>query len=106
MKLVCLILLLSAGLAVAASDEICHVCNLRIDKKFYRFTDRQTEQKVAVCADCEKLESRCFACGLPVKPDAKQLADGRYLCPRDAAAAISDDEEAKKICEAVREDLN
>jgi len=105
MRLAVAIVLL-AGLVFAADDEVCFVCGKKLESKFYRMTDMYTEAKVAVCPECEKLESRCFACGLPVKTDYKQLSDGRYLCARDAKEAILSDEEAKRICEDEKDELN
>ncbi len=101
-----LVFWLLAQLAWAADDEVCFVCGKKIEGQFYRMTDKRTEAKVAVCADCESLESRCFACGLPVPPDARQLADGRYLCARDARDAVLSDEDARQFCEDLMGELN
>jgi DNA-directed RNA polymerase subunit N (RpoN/RPB10) len=99
-------IVLFAGLVFAAGDEVCFVCGNKIEGKYYRMTDRCTEAEVAVCTNCAKLESRCFACGLPVKTDYKQLSDGRYLCARDAKEAVLSDEEAKRVCEETVDELN
>ncbi len=101
-----LVLWLLAQLAWASDDEVCFVCGKKIEGQFYRMIDKRTETKVPVCADCEGLQSRCFACGLPVLPEAKQLADGRYLCARDAKDAIFSDEDAKQLCEDLTGELN
>ena len=101
-----LAIVLIAGLAFAAGAEICRVCGKKIEGKFYRATDRCTEVEVAICTNCATLETRCFACGLPVKTDYRQLSDGRHLCARDAREAVLADEEAKKICEDVTDKLN
>jgi len=100
--------LLVCGLTVLARAEYlkCDICGAVITVRYYTMVDRITGITNLVCRDCEALPDRCFTCGLPVKPDAKALPDGRMLCARDAKEAVDSDEEAKHICEEVRIDLN
>ncbi len=107
MKTVLSFALLVSGLAATAFAEaqMCRVCDKTIEGMFYRATDRVNGAALEVCTNCVTLESRCFACGLPVKPDAFKLEDGRFLCARDAKDAVRDDD-AKDICLETREDLD
>lgn len=99
-------ILFLSGLMCVAQDEKCFVCDRTIAGTFYRVTDYSTDRRVAICVDCEKQDARCFACGLPVKPDARRLQDGRRLCARDEKNAIQSDEEARELAEALRDDLD
>jgi len=72
----------------------------------YIVVDKVTEEKKHICIDCSKLPHDCFICGLPVKHDFTELPDGRVLCARDAKNAVLDDDEAKKICDDVKEALD
>lgn len=100
--------LLICGLAVLAKAEDlkCDICGTTITDSYYKMVDRATSLTNVVCKDCKALPDRCFACGLPVKSDAKTLPDGRMLCARCAKEAVESDEEAKHLCEDVRNDLN
>lgn len=94
-----------AAISFAATTK-CHSCGQPIAGKFYWASDKAHGGKVEVCATCSKLESICFACSLPVKLDATELKDGRNLCPRCAKEAITDDEEARRICMETRDELD
>ena len=67
-----------AGIALAGTLK-CGVCDKPISGKYYQVEDRAHGGKVDVCADCGKLDSRCFACALPVKTNFTTLKDGRRL---------------------------
>jgi len=84
----------------------CRVCEKPIVSKFYHVEDKAYGGRVEVCDECASLESRCFACGLPVALNPTKLTDGRFLCARDAKEAIQSDEEAKRICLQTRERLD
>lgn len=92
--------------ALFAQTPKCRVCDKPIVAKFYQVEDRAHGGKADVCEECGNLESRCFACSLPVKSTATKLTDGRFLCARDTKEAIQQDEEAKKICGQTREALD
>lgn len=94
-----------AAISFAASKN-CRSCGQTINGTFYLATDKAHGGKVEVCAACSKLESICFACSLPVRIDATELKDGRQLCPRCAKEAITDDEEARRICLETRDELD
>ncbi len=94
------------ALAAAAQEEKCGICGQKITGKFYTMEDRAEGGRVKVCLACADLEERCFACGLPVKTNYLALTDGRLLCARDAKDAMESEEEAKKICEEVPQELN
>ena len=100
--------LLICGLAISARAEYwkCDICGSVLTNRYYKIVDSVTGITNRVCMDCEALPDRCFICGLPVKPDAKTLPDGRMFCARDAKEVVDSDEEAKRICEEVRTDLH
>lgn len=92
-----------AGLAVA---EKCGICGRDLGEVVFIVTDKVTEEKKHICQDCSKLPHDCFLCGLPVKTDFTELPDGRVLCARDAKDAVLDDDEARKICDDVKDELD
>jgi len=108
MKAILSVVLMVVGLTttIFAETQKCYVCDQPIKGRFYRAEDRVRGNKVDICTNCAALESRCFACGLPVMPDATKLADGRFLCARDAPEAILEDDEAKKICLETRDEMD
>lgn len=89
-----------------AQPSKCHVCGKPIVGKFYQVEDRAHGGKVEVCEDCSNLDSRCFACSIPVPGTATKLTDGRFLCERDAKEAVQQEEEARKICLQTRDGLD
>ncbi|MDB6109243.1 MAG: zinc-binding protein [Pedosphaera sp.] len=96
---------MAAGQAAEESSR-CEVCNQVLKGEYYVVTDRSVGGEKKVCKDCQKLETRCFLCGLPVKGDYATLKDGRLLCKRDNKEAIHSETEAKSICEVVHYDLD
>ena len=99
-------LFLSLAAVAFAETTKCRICDKPIAGKFYFVDDKARGGKLEVCDDCVKLESRCFACGLPVKSGFTTLPDGRFLCATCARDAVLPDEEAKKICRETRDDLD
>jgi len=99
---------LLVGLVVTsfAQSPKCRVCEKPIEGKYINVEDRAHGGKAAVCPECAELESRCFACSLPVKSTATKQADGRFLCERDAKEAILENDEARRICLNTREELD
>jgi hypothetical protein len=91
--------------AAAASNK-CAVCGNEIGERVFILVDKVSEEKKNVCESCARLPHDCFICGLPVKADFTELSDGRALCARDAQNAVLDDDEAKKICDDVKEQLD
>ena len=98
-------LLTSAGAFAAAPDGVCPVCGGRLGANVFLLTKRGYDEKVAVCADCAKLETTCYICGLPVKDKAMHLADGRLLCEDDAKRAVLTQDEAGRIFDDVKRDI-
>jgi len=98
------ILLLFAG-SVLAADR-CAICGGEVGTTVYIMTDKVTGEKKDVCNNCGKLTRTCFVCGLPVKVNFTKLADGRFLCERDAKNAVLNEDEAKKVCEEVQDALD
>src|SRR5688572_16542629 len=92
--------------ASVAQPTKCYVCEKLVAGKHFLVEDKAHGGQVAICSECADLESRCFACGLPVKSPTTKLTDGRFLCSRDAKTAIQDNEEANRICLRTREDLD
>jgi Protein DA1 len=93
-------------LSAAPVSNKCAICGNEIGEVTYIVVDKVTEEKKHICIDCSKLPHDCFICSLPVKTDFTELPDGRVLCARDAKNAVLDDDEAKKICEDVKEELD
>jgi len=99
-------LLVLGACRICTGQELhCDLCGQVLHSKYFILEDRAEGGKKNFCRDCSDLDERCFACGLPVKRSMKRLADGRWLCDRDAAAAV-DEVAAKSICEGVRNDLD
>jgi hypothetical protein len=89
-----------------AAPLYCDICGKVIDRTYYKFEDKAAGGAKIVCPDCEKLEARCFLCGLPVLENVVTLKDGRVMCARDYKAALHGDEEAKQACDETRDELN
>jgi hypothetical protein len=102
------IILLLAGFcfgpALSARGDICAVCGRPFSGTIYLVTDKVTGEQKLVCSDCIKLP-RCAICGLPVK-DGTQLPDGRSLCARDAKTVVLKADDARQICDQVKDDLD
>lgn len=94
------------GMTSLALAEKCGICGHDLGEIAYILTDKVTQEKVHICQECSKLPHDCFVCGLPVKSDFTELPDGRVLCARDAKNAVLDDDEARKICEDVKQELD
>jgi hypothetical protein len=101
-----LVLFFLPSLEGAPVSNKCGICGNEIGEVTYIVVDKVTEEKKHICIDCSKLPHDCFICSLPVKVDFTELPDGRVLCARDAKNAVLDDDEAKKICDDVKEELD
>lgn len=99
-------LVVFGAMAGLAQTPKCRVCEKPVEGKHLLVEDKARGGEVEVCSVCADLESRCFACSLPVRPVATKLTDGRWLCPRDANEAIQDSEEARKVCLDTRDHLD
>ena len=97
--------LMLGGLSARAALDLCAVCGQPIRGTVYIATDKVTNEKKLLCADCVRLP-RCSICGFPVRDDGKQLPDGRYLCARDARTAVVSAAEAERVCARVKDDLD
>jgi hypothetical protein len=91
--------------AAWAHDDICAICGRPIQGTIYIITDEVTGEKKFVCYDCTHLP-RCAICGLPVKDNGLKLADGRFLCARDARAAVVKASDAERISVQIKDDLD
>jgi len=93
--------------SAATADDPCPVCG----KKFgsgatvFGFTKRGREEKIFTCGDCAKLETTCYICGVPVKDKMMQLADGRLLCNDDTSQAVLTQDDAEKLFDDVKRDI-
>ena len=99
-------LLLISVAAVFCAPPKCRVCDQPITGESYPAKDKAHGGKFEVCASCMNLPGRCFSCSLPVKAGFTTLADGRTLCAPCSKEAITDDEEARKICLEARDALD
>jgi len=105
------ILFFIAGLVFAsaarAEVEHCAGCGIELlNGTVYVVTDKVTNEKKQLCPACSKSVEVCFQCGLPVKTNQTTLPDGRLLCERDAKNAMLDPDEAKKVCDDVKDSLD
>jgi hypothetical protein len=96
----------ASQLPAAPVSNKCAICGNDIGEVTYIVVDKVTEEKKHICLECSKLPHDCFICGLPVKRDFTELPDGRVLCERDVKSAVLDDDEARKICDDVKEALD
>ena len=93
------------GPSSAWARDICAICGRPIQDTIYIVTDEVTNEKKFVCSDCVHLP-RCAICGLPVKENGLQLADGRSLCERDARTAVVKAGDAERISAQIKDDLD
>ena len=89
----------------AWARDVCAICGQPIQDTIYIVTDEVTNEKKFVCSDCIHLP-RCAICGLPVKENGLQLADGRSLCERDARTAVVKAGDAERISAQIKDDLD
>lgn len=99
-------LFISLAAVCFAEATKCRVCDKAIEDRFYFLEDKARAAKFEVCTNCIKLETRCFACNLPVQADFTTLTDGRLLCSYCRKDAVTEIDEAKKICLAARDELD
>src|ERR1700704_4732386 len=88
------LLFAASDLAAVSADDLCPICGKRFGKKVFAITKRGRDEKVVICADCMKLETTCYICGVPVKDKFLSLADGRLLCEEDARQAVLTQDDA------------
>ena len=91
--------------AAWAHVDICAICGRPIQGTIYIVTDEVTNEKNFVCYDCTHLP-RCAICGLPVNESGLELADGRFLCARDARTAVVKASDAERISAQIKDDLD
>jgi hypothetical protein len=91
---------------VRADSDRCAICGGKIGDTVYTITDEVTHEKLLICNTCVTWPDDCFICGLPVRKDYTRLSDGRFLCARDAKTAVLDNDDAKQICDKVKDDLD
>jgi len=101
------ILITGFGLSgtLAARGDVCAICAKQLTNTVYIFSDEVTGEKKLICSDCAKLP-QCYICGVPVKEGGVQLADGRYLCARDSKTVVLKADEAARICDQVKDELD
>ena len=90
--------------AAVSAEDACPVCRQRFGNKVFSIKKLGSEDKILICAECVKLETRCYLCGVPVKDQFTKLADGRLLCPDDAKRAVLEQDEAVRIFDDVKRD--
>lgn len=79
----------------------CVVCAKVISGKY--FIHNLTNN---ICIDCEKLETRCSVCGLPVKENFGKTKDGRFLCKTDLPNTVLTEEEGRRLFDQAVTDLD
>lgn len=98
-------LVAAVRLAQAEPGPICVSCQQPVAGAFYKVRSPAWGEQQTVCAECVKLDTRCFLCNLPVKSNCLRLDDGRLLCPREAAAGIFSPADAARIFESTKREL-
>jgi len=93
------------GALGADETNICVVCQQALKEKGYLIKSPKCRERQIVCALCEKLDTWCTTCQLPVKTNYLKLEDGRLLCEADAKAAVFSEAVAREVFEAVMRDL-
>jgi hypothetical protein len=106
MKRIFLIALAALGFAARVEAQRCAVCDLGITDFAYLVTDQVTGEKKHICPRCAQLRTRCYLCGLPVKDELTQLADGRVLCARDSKGVVLNEGDAMQVCAETRTELS
>ena len=100
--------ILMALIAVAGlgqTPDRCAVCQGALGEKFFWFSGPALPVRQAVCVTCSELDARCAICRLPVRNRDQKLDDGRWLCRRDFEAGVFSENEALRIYEETRRDL-
>jgi len=93
--------------AGAAQDPLrCGLCGKPFGTVYYPVIDKVKHEKVFLCYDCAICPDECYICGLPAGPKALALADGRFLCARDAKTVVLDAAKAVEMCEQIRDTLD
>ena len=87
--------------AAPAAPLHCVVCAKVISGKY--FIHNLTNN---ICVDCEKLETRCSVCGLPVKENFGKTKDGRFLCKTDLPNTVLTEEEGRRLFDQAASDLD
>ena len=95
-------LLAGPRLPAITTDDLCPVCHEHYGPTVYGLTKRGRTEKVFVCANCAKLETRCYICAMPVKDKFLRLADGRLLCDEDARQCVLEQFDAEKLFDDVK----
>lgn len=87
--------------APSAAPLVCTVCTKPLVGKY--FIHNQTN---LICVECEKLPTRCAACGVPVRDAGSKTTDGRVFCRVDAPNVVVAQEEASKLFAQARAGLS
>lgn len=90
----------------AGQALLCDICSKAIHGKYYTGTDNGVGGKYVFCDACSQFKDRCSTCGRPVRDGGTTLPDGRVLCARDAREVVSSDDEAQRIFDDVRKDID
>jgi hypothetical protein len=102
-----LLLGILAGSFTLLAEPRCVVCDRVITgDTFFTTVDRVDGEKKAVCAECQGITRLCALCRLPVKINYTEVGDGRYLCARDAKTVITDPDQALRVCQEARGELD
>jgi len=96
---------LIAVVGLGQTPDRCVVCQGTLGEKFFWFSGPALPVRQSVCVSCSDLETRCAICRLPVRNRDQKLNDGRWLCRRDFEAGVFSENEALRIYEETRRDL-
>jgi hypothetical protein len=92
--------------AATSPADVCFVCGTALGETIYLVPDQVSGERRQVCAGCVALPQVCYLCGVPVKRELTELADGRVLCARDAKSVVLDEETARRLCRETREAMD
>lgn len=95
-----LLLLISFSLSSRADELICAICGKPLQDRYHYSSriDLMDYKRKIICKDCQKIQDRCYLCGLPVLDGFKRLPDGRIICAKDLKTVVQSESEAMDIC--------
>jgi len=55
-----------------------------------------------ICRECYAIERRCWICGLPASKNFIKMADGRFICRREARNAVVKEDDVQQLFQRTR----
>lgn len=95
----------AASSFAATAEDPCPICGKRYGSTIFAVTRTGRDEKVLVCGSCANLETTCYLCAIPVLNKFTKLADGRLLCEEDAKRAVLTQDDAERLFDNVKRDV-